>query len=77
MNISMDGSGYVVLDTTFNDSNINTMKQNLQEILDNIDTFDPDNIQLLTLKLNELYQDMVHFQVFLNNWGEVKSEVVL
>lgn len=77
MKISIDGSGNVSLDTSYDSTGINTINSNMVSMLNTLKTFDSDQINGLKNELNSLYPTLINWTEFINEWQDVKGEVEL
>lgn len=77
MEISIDGSGNVSIDKTYDTTGINTINNNMVTILNTLKTFDKSQIISLKNTLNEIYPTLINFEKFIEEWEQVLNEVEL
>lgn len=77
MNITMDGSGYVHADSTYNAANIITAHSAIRNIASQIESYDNSQINSLLANLNVLYLQCENFSEFLGEWARVLPMITL
>lgn len=71
MNITLDGSGYVHADNTYNATNIMNAHSAMRNIASQIESYDNSQINSLLANLNVLYLQCENFNEFLSEWARV------
>lgn len=77
MNITIDTSGNVSIDKTYDTTGITTCQTSMETILSTMKTFDPAQINAVVVSLEDIYVHNVNFNEFLNEWEQVVGKVVL
>lgn len=77
MNITIDSSGNVSVDKTYDTAGITTSQQTMEVILSAMKVFDAAQISATVSALEDVYQHNVNFNEFLNEWEQVVGKVVL
>lgn len=77
MNITLDGSGYVHADSTYNASNIMSAKTIMRNVANQIEGYDNSQIISLIVNLSALYPQCENFNQFLSEWARVLPMITL
>lgn len=77
MNITLDGSGYVHADSTYNASNIMSARSIMRNVASQIEGYDNEQINSLLTNLNVLYPQCENFNEFLSEWARVLPMITL
>lgn len=77
MNITLDGSGYVHADNTYNASNIMSALSAMRNVASQIESYDNSQIISLLANLNALYPQCENFNEFLSEWTRVLPMITL
>ena len=77
MNITLDGSGYVHADNTYNASNIMSAQSIMRNVASQIESYDSRQINSLLANLNVLYPQCENFNEFLSEWARVLLMITL
>lgn len=77
MNLSMDTSGNVSLDTSVSTTGINTIKTQMVTISNELKPFDNAQIFTLQAELNSKYQTLISFSKFKEEYNSILGEVRL
>jgi len=75
MNIFFDGDGYVVLDKTYDQENIDNITDYVNNEVSALKPFDPTQIQALWDKINIIYPIAKTFDEIIDNWGWARGEI--
>ena len=77
MNITLDGSGYVHTDSTYNASNIMSAQTIMRNVANQIEGYDNSQIISLLVNLSALYPQCENFNQFLSEWARLLSMITL
>lgn len=77
MNITMDGSGYVHADNTYNATNIMNAHSAMRNIASQIEGYDNSQINSLLVNLSVLYPQCENFNQFLSEWARLLPMITL